>query len=373
MQYKVNNQDLYDESVQVDKLQLLYRQSYPAVIFSLAAAFLYAGILWHQVEKYRLLIWLSIIITASLLRLFLFIAYHRQTPQGKNILKWERPYYITLIIASLIWGFGSVYLSYHLSFLYQSITYFLLIGLAGSALTVYSALRYFSITTVALILFPVTIQFLLLDTDVAFMMSLAGILFMISAFRATRVLADNLHYSYMLTHALSRANEEAEKLASTDMLTGINNRRAFTELSNVQVEYCKRHENPVTAIVLDVDHFKTINDKYGHAAGDTALQHLAEILQTITRSSDIIGRIGGEEFAVLLVNTNITEALLVAEKIRNWIADHPVHIGEDYFSMTVSIGVASDDKYNLELLLNLADKAMYKAKQTGRNRVVCNE
>ncbi len=373
MQYKVNNQDLYDESVQVDKLQLLYQQSYPAVIFSIAAAFLYTKILWQQVNIKILIIWLALIVTSSLLRLFLFIAYHKKSPRNKDILKWERPYFISLVFSSLIWGGGTVYLSYHLSFLYQSITYFLLIGLAGSALTVYSALRYFSITTVTLILLPVMIRFLFLGEDAALMMSLAGVIFMISAFRATRVLADNLHYSYMLTHALSRANEEAEKLASTDMLTGINNRRAFTELSNVQVEYCKRHENPVTAIVLDVDHFKTINDKYGHAAGDTALQHLAEILQNITRSSDIIGRIGGEEFAVLLVNTNITEALLVAEKIRNWIADHPVHIGEDYFSMTVSIGVASDDKYNLELLLNLADKAMYKAKQTGRNRVVCNE
>ena len=373
MQYKVNNQDIYDESVQADKLQLLYRQSFPAVFFSIIAALIYTNILWSQVDAVYLSIWLSILIFTSLLRLFLFFSYRRQNPQSKHVLKWEKPYFITLILSSIIWGFGAVYLSYHLSFLYQTITYFLLIGMAGSALTVYSALRYFSVTTVAIILLPITVRFLFLDESAALMMSLSGIVFMVSAYRATGVLADNLHYSYMLTHALSRANEEAEKLASTDMLTGLNNRRAFTDLSNVQIEYCKRHENPITAIILDVDHFKKINDKYGHAAGDAALQHLAEILQTITRSSDIIGRIGGEEFAVLLTNTKITEAVVVAEKIRNWIADHPVHIGEDYFSMTVSVGVASDKNYDLELLLNLADKAMYQAKQAGRNKVICSE
>jgi len=373
LQYKINNQEYYDESVQADKLQLLYRQSYPAVFFSLIAAFIYAKILWGQVNNNSLLIWLGIVVVASLIRLSLFVTYRRQSPDGKNILKWEKPYFITLMLSSFIWGFGIVYLSYNLSFLYQAITYFLLIGMAGSALTVYSALRYFSIPVVAIILLPITVRFLFLEQDAALMMSFAGIIFMVSAYRATRVLSDTLHYSYMLTHALSRANEEAEKLASTDMLTGLNNRRAFTDLSNIQIEYCKRHENPVTAIILDVDHFKDINDKYGHAAGDAALQHLAEILQTITRSSDIIGRIGGEEFAVLLINTHVNEAVLVAEKLRNWIADHPVHIEEEYFSMTVSIGVASDNNYNLELLLNLADKAMYKAKQAGRNRVICSE
>lgn len=373
MQYKINNQNYHDESVQADKLQLLYRQSYPAVFFSLIVAFLYVNILWDQVNNKSLFIWLGIVIVASLVRLFIFVTYRRQSPEGKNILKWEKPYYISLAVSSIIWGIGLVYLSYNLPFVYQVITYFLLVGMAGSALTVYSALRYLSITTVAFILVPITVRFLFLEQDAALMMSFAVIVFMVSAFRATRVLSDTLHNNYMLTHALSRANEEAEKLASTDMLTGLNNRRAFTDLSNIQIEYCKRYGNPVTAITLDVDHFKNINDKYGHAAGDTALQHLTEILQTITRSSDIIGRIGGEEFAILLINTHVDEAVLVAEKLRNWIADHPVHIGEDCFSMTVSIGVASDNNYNLELLVNLADKAMYKAKQAGRNKVICSE
>ena len=367
----INNHESFDENVQSDKLKLLYHQSFPAIFFSLIAASIYVGILWPKMDSKLLFIWLSVIVISSFLRLFLFLTYRHKNPQGDEVLKWERPYFITLMISSSIWGIGAVLLSYNLSFLYQTITYFILMGMAGSALTVYSAIRYFSVSAVAIILLPITLWFLFLADSRSIMMSALGIIFMVSAYRATLVLSDTLHFSYMLTHALGRAKEEAEKLASIDMLTGINNRRAFTELAKNQVEYCKRHEYPVSAIILDADHFKNINDTYGHASGDAALQNLSNILQNLTRASDVIGRIGGEEFAVLLTSTNVKDAMLVAEKLKNWIADNPVHIDDEYFSMTVSIGVASDDKYNLELLLNNADKAMYKAKRAGRNQVIC--
>ena len=371
MQHSTEQQYKLDAEVQSDKLKLLYEQSFPAVFYSILAAFIYANILWPQILNNSLIIWLGFVIFSSSVRLILFLAYRRQNPQGDDILKWEKPYFITLIMSSLIWSLGVIFLSFKLNFLYQVITYFLLIGMAGSALTVYSAIRYFSISTVSIILLPITTWFLLLDNNTAIMMSVAGMLFMISAFRATRVLSDTLQYSYMMTHALGRAKEEAEKLASIDMLTGINNRRAFTELSNIQVDYCERHNLSISAMLLDVDKFKNINDQYGHASGDIALQHLSEILKNLTRTSDIVGRMGGEEFAILLPSTNVNEAMLVAEKLRSWIADNPVHILDEYFSMTVSIGVTSDESYNLETLLNNADKAMYKAKDAGRNQVVC--
>jgi diguanylate cyclase (GGDEF)-like protein len=367
----INNHRSFDENVQSDKLKLLYHQSFPAVFFSLIVAFIYVGILWPKMNNNFLFIWLGVVVLSSFLRLFLFFTYRHKSPQGEEVLKWERPYFITLMMSSSIWGIGALLLSYNLSFFYQTITYFILMGMAGSALTVYSAIRYFSVSTVAIILLPITIWFLFLGNNTSMMMSALGIIFMVSAYRATLVLSDSLHFSYMLTHALGRAKEEAERLARIDMLTGINNRRAFTELAKNQVEYCKRHEHPVSAIIIDADHFKNINDTHGHSSGDAALQHLSQILQNLTRASDVIGRIGGEEFAVLLTSTNVNDAMHVAEKLKSWVADNPVHIDDEYFSMTVSIGVASDDKYDLELLLNNADKAMYKAKREGRNQVVC--
>ena len=368
-----NNNHHYDENVRADKLRLLYNQPLPAVMFVVLAAILYANILWEQADKHLLYIWLSVIAFSSILRIVLFVTYSNKKPIGNDVLKWEKPYFITLMISSVAWGFGPTLLSYDLSFLYQTITCFMLVGIAGSALSTYSAIRYVAVSALLVILLPTILFFLFSGENIKILVAAATLLFMMAGIRSSRINSNALHYSFMLTHALSRAKEEAEKLASIDMLTGINNRRAFTELAKAQVEYCKRHEHPVSAIIIDADHFKDINDTYGHASGDAALQHLSEIIQNLTRASDIIGRIGGEEFAVLLTSTNVKDATVVAEKLKNWIADNPVHIAEEYFSMTVSVGVASDDNYDLEPLLSNADKAMYKAKEAGRNQVVCFE
>lgn len=365
------NEGHYENSVRADKIRLLYDQPLPAVLFTVIAACVYAGMMWAQADKKILLSWLGMVGLVSIIRIILFITYTKKNPVGDEMLEWEKPYFISLMFAFITWGFGMALVSYNLPFLYQIITSFMLIGIAGSALSTYAAIRYLAVTALLVILLPMIIVFIFAGEKTQMLMAVAALIFVIAGIRSSRIYSNSLHYSFMLTHELSNAKEEAEKLASIDMLTGINNRRAFTDLSKIQVEYCKRHEHFVSAMIIDADHFKSINDTYGHAAGDIALQYLSQILQSLTRTSDIIGRIGGEEFAVLLTNTNINDAMLVAEKLKNWIADNPVHIDDKYFSMTVSIGIASDDNYELEKLLNNADKAMYKAKHAGRNQVVC--
>jgi uncharacterized membrane protein len=121
----------HNECVQSDKLQLLYHQSFPAVFFSLISAFIYTAIFWDQPNQSALLIWLSAIFLSSLIRLALFLLYRKKKPDNTNILKWERPYYITLMISSLIWGIGTVIICMEQSALYQAITYFFLVGMAG--------------------------------------------------------------------------------------------------------------------------------------------------------------------------------------------------------------------------------------------------
>lgn len=365
-----NNDHHYGNSVRADKLRLLYEQPLLAVLFTVIAAIIYAYMMWSQADKEILLSWLAVVGFVSLSRIILFVSYTKKKPVGDEILKWEKPYFITLMLAFITWGVGMALVSYNLSLLNQTITSFMLIGIAGSALSTYAAMRYLAVTALLVILLPIIMVFIFTGENIQMLMAVAALIFIIAGIKSSKIYSNSLHYSFMLTHALSKAKEEAEKLARIDMLTAINNRRAFTDLAKAQVEYCKRHEHPVSAIILDADHFKNINDTHGHAAGDIALQHLANILKELTRSSDIIGRIGGEEFAVLLTSTNINDAMLVAEKLKNWIADNPVHIEAEYFSMTVSIGVATDESYDLEQLLNNADKAMYKAKRAGRNQVV---
>ena len=338
----------------------------------MAASLIYAAIVWSEINHQPLLIWLAIIFVTSSFRLFLFQNYKRSDPQGTDVLKWERPYLITLITSSLAWGLGTVILTYNQSLLYQLITYYILMGMAGAALGVYSSIRYMAITTIVCILLPATIRLFLHGSASTVLTGVATLLFFASAIRGTKILARTLHQTFQLSNELSIARDTAERLARTDMLTSLYNRRAFKELCNQRIDYCQRHQHPVSLLLLDLDYFKKINDRFGHDAGDRALQQLAKILTDAIRSSDICGRIGGEEFAVLLSDTDLAEASLVAEKIKLTIEHTTIKTAETQFSITASIGVAACYD-SLESLLRAADKAMYKAKQSGRNQVICDD
>lgn len=165
---------------------------------------------------------------------------------------------------------------------------------------------------------------------------------------------------------------ELVRQAHTDHLTGFNNRGHFMQQAEHELTRVVRYGGELSIFMLDVDHFKKINDTYGHKVGDIVLQKLATVCQDTLRVVDIIGRVGGEEFAILLPETNEEEAIRVAERLREAIADAKVPLGNGLpLSVTVSIGIASltskDD--NIDVLLNLADKALYAAKHAGRNRV----
>jgi diguanylate cyclase (GGDEF)-like protein len=356
------------DDVQADKLKLLYRQSFQAVFISIVVALLYTGIVWSDINRTALIIWLSAIFISTVFRLVLFLTYRRIKPQKPSILKWELPYYTTLIFSSLVWGLGAVLITYNEAFVYQVITFYFLMGMAGGALAVYSSIRYFAISTLAALLIPSSLWFFAQQNQTTLLMAVAATIFFLSAIRSTKILINTLHRTFNLSHELSLARDTAERLARTDALTELNNRRAFTELSEVQIQYCNRYQQPISLLLLDVDYFKKINDQFGHASGDAALQQLSMILKKTVRSSDICGRIGGEEFAILLPHTDLIEATVVAEKIRLSIETTHISFSERDFSMTVSIGVATDI-YDLELLLKAADQAMYSAKQAGRNQV----
>ena len=165
---------------------------------------------------------------------------------------------------------------------------------------------------------------------------------------------------------------EVQRLATTDGLTGIYNRRHFFELAEHELSRARRYGHPVSAIMLDVDHFKQVNDTYGHAAGDQVLRAVAERCGDNIRDIDILGRYGGEEFAIILPATDLTVAQIAAERLRRCIADVPVPTDKGDLTVTISLGVASSaqDDEDVAALLNRADAAMYAAKQAGRNRVV---
>jgi two-component system cell cycle response regulator len=170
-----------------------------------------------------------------------------------------------------------------------------------------------------------------------------------------------------LQKALLESNRRLEELSLTDGLTSLRNRRAFDERLDDAFEQARRYERPLSLILIDVDHFKPINDAFGHDTGDAVLKGVAELIADSTRQADFVARIGGEEFAVLLPETPLFEAMQVAEKIRAGIAATPVAT----LDTTVSLGVANalhSNARNTSELFHAADQALYRAKANGRNR-----
>lgn len=169
-----------------------------------------------------------------------------------------------------------------------------------------------------------------------------------------------------------RMEEELKRFATTDSLTGLFNRRQFNMLCEQEIRRQARCSHGLTALMLDVDHFKRVNDTYGHAAGDAVLRTVAQLMKTTLRESDISGRLGGEEFAALLLAADEASALEVAERLRRACQNQLIRHGEQQIRISVSIGISrwQSGEQTLEAALHRADQALYAAKRGGRNRTL---
>lgn len=178
---------------------------------------------------------------------------------------------------------------------------------------------------------------------------------------------------WIVSHRVQRILSDQ---ASHDPLTKVLNRRALEEVVNTELSRSLRHNLPMSIIMLDIDHFKRINDSYGHGQGDHVLIQVAEVLTRNTRQYDSVARIGGEEFIILLPDTSIAQAKLMAEKLRRKIAEHDYKVQvNDSIEVTASFGVTEreSEKDNWLKILERADNGLYQAKSAGRNTViVCN-
>lgn len=189
------------------------------------------------------------------------------------------------------------------------------------------------------------------------------------------------HFAAVVSICLENATnlERLKRQGLTDTLTAVNNRRFFDQRLTEEIKVAKREREPLTCLMLDVDHFKAVNDNYGHQTGDQVLMEVAALIRAQLRGSDVLARYGGEEFATLLPGTEETSALEVAERIRETIAERRFtsQAGQQ-FSITMSIGLALfypgadpvDDATWGELLVGKADESLYRCKTAGRNRVI---
>ena len=175
-----------------------------------------------------------------------------------------------------------------------------------------------------------------------------------------------------LEELVKERTAEVHRLAITDSLTGLFNRGHLMLLGNKAMQQAQRYHKPFSAMFMDIDHFKQLNDKYSHATGDEALRKLADILRQKSRSADIAGRYGGEEFVVLMPDTNLRSAFEVAERLLNQIRGVRIDTTQGQISFTASIGVVEMDQTHpqtLDSLVDKADEAHYAAKHAGRDQV----
>jgi diguanylate cyclase (GGDEF)-like protein len=179
----------------------------------------------------------------------------------------------------------------------------------------------------------------------------------------------------MLTYTdvtdLVRHSQDFERQAKIDGMTGLFNKGHFRELAEAEWDRFQRYHRPLSLLIVDIDHFKGINDRYGHDMGDKAIVHLSDWLRKTIRKSDVAGRIGGDEFAVLLPESDLAKASLLAERLRGVIRKHPLTIGEATLSISLSIGAAQAtvSQPGVAALVKLADEGLYLAKTRGRDQL----
>jgi diguanylate cyclase (GGDEF)-like protein len=164
---------------------------------------------------------------------------------------------------------------------------------------------------------------------------------------------------------------DLETLAAVDFLTGVYNRRHFETLARAELARCQRYMRPLSVMMIDIDHFKTVNDQLGHAVGDRVLKSVADLCRATKRETDILARVGGEEFAIMLPETTEAATIQFAERLRRLAHDCTVTANDEEIPVTISIGIAgaSIRTSGIESLMRDADQALYQAKRSGRDRI----
>ncbi len=344
-------------------------RSLPGTFMYVAAWFFLYYVISVQTERASTLDWLNVfsvvVVFGSLIRIFLVIIARKtiaQTVLSRALLAFG------VLISSITWGVMAACASLDTPLApFGQVILLTTAGLSAGGAVTFSASRSFVGLFLCGMLLP-TIMVELLVVDEADL----EVLFAVGLYLFGMYVVTAHPYREYISALIS--NIRLSELSKTDGLTGLKNRRAFDESLKEELCRAQRMHYPLSLVLLDIDHFKRINDEYGHPAGDYCLQQLAVCMQkSVGRVSDTLARYGGEEFAVILPDTATADAFHVAEQIRQAVLLQDVVFEGVHIPLTVSAGVCTgertDKSVGAEKLLALADKALYAAKNGGRNRV----
>lgn len=344
----------------------LFEQSYLASTVNISLAALVTWSLWGSAPTPWLLAWAAALFSVNVARIGLAFVYWRTAlPPVRT---WYARFVAGMMASSGLWGLAGALFMPIIPPMEALALALAIGGVAAGGLPLLGAIQPLYLTHVALALVPVVITFVVLASHMHTVLAIMVTLYAGALVMSGRTYSRNLHNAHLSGARLDEANRSLEWRASHDTLTGLWNRQRFENELDEELERAQRYNTPCSLIMLDVDHFKSINDAHGHDAGDRVLARLGRVLAEQVRGFDQVARWGGEEFMVLLPQTELAAATQTAERLRARIAQ--AGGGDNTIHCTASLGVAScNGPEQRSAVMKRLDDALYRAKEDGRNRV----
>jgi diguanylate cyclase (GGDEF)-like protein len=359
------------EHIRGERVRFVFIQSALPIVFSPLAAIILSLTLWEAVDQRLLTWWTGGLVALCLVRIGSNVGFARAVRGEHEIRQWERIFIASIMLVDLWWGFGSLLLLKPDQLIVDAVVFAFVMLMAGGHTASYSAHPFTVVAGVICLTAPITVLFALQPDTYHRAMAFVSLMFIAASFRSIRTLGYFFGRTHRLAHELQREKARAEEAARIDFLSGLENRRAFYERGESLLRSLERNPGPEAALMFDIDKFKGINDRYGHAGGDAVIRAAADLIRGHRRPGDMAARLGGEEFVLLLPETLPEEALAIAERIRAATEATVVEHEGCRIGFTTSIGVASlTAGESLDDWIARADAALYRAKQSGRNRVI---
>lgn len=352
-------------SIEAAAVDQLFKQFAIAGVVNLVLIAFVTLALWGHVPAPLLLGWAGVIATIIGVRVILHRRYRRtRNPDPPT---WSNRHLVLTAMSGLLWGLAAPLFIPRVPAAQDLVLVVAIAGIAAGALPVNAAVLRVYLVYLGVIILPVALTFFAMGDRTGVLLGTMAVLYGLAMSASGRNYSRNLQQAYELSARLNEANRELERRASHDALTGLWNRNRFEIALDQELDRIARYNSICTLIMLDIDHFKQINDSFGHDVGDRVLMQLGEILAAEIRSPDRAARWGGEEFMILLPETGLTAGAWAAERLRRHVA---VSGFEGPERITISLGVTvCDGQEERSDLLKRLDDALYRAKQQGRNRV----
>jgi len=363
----VNQKDIYVECIQLTN-QVRAKGAFSN--FFVSALPLFIG--WEQEVRFSNLFLLVLLWAYTIISTYFSYRFANSTPSPEKLYRWGKSLYFQVAFLGIL--YNTIFFNLHLHGIENSLLYLLLITalLSSGGTSSYQHMKGLGPCFAIFAMAP-QVYYYLTQGDTKDQIT-AVLIVIFTGF--TLSISINIYRNAVrflrMNHELDMAKKNADKLARLDVLSGLGNRRAFFEQGQLLYNTSIRYGSSVTISMIDIDNFKSINDTYGHAAGDQIIKTLAKILQKGVRESDVVARIGGEEFAIVLPETAASAAYELIERLRSEINLNPSIVGEEKLTYSASFGIAEDNEKcaSFEQLLSNADEALYRAKQTGKNKAV---